>query len=153
MAAGDAQRVWFPEMIERLRSQWQPGMPFEAIVELRDDLDAMLQRIRFERHIRPPVLRCPRCGHVGEGVEPHVSVRAMTLSLLRFGIGDAEHVKDLERGWAAYRQQNRLDLYGKTAKPAVARRAPCVPIQKFDKPTTSPKWIAGPWRVSRSRIG
>ena len=113
-------------MIERLRSQWQPGMPFEAIVELRDDLDAMLQRIRFERHIRPPVLRCPRCGHVGEGVEPHVSVRAMILSLLRFGIGDAEHVKDLERGWAAYRQQNRLDLYGKTAKPAVARSAPCV---------------------------
>src|ERR1039458_340856 len=84
-------------------------------------------RIRSSRHIWLRVLKCPQCGHVGEGVEPHVSVRAMTLSLLRFGIGDAEHVKDLERGWAAYRQQNRLDLYGKTAKPAVARRAPCVP--------------------------
>lgn len=113
-------------MIERLRSQWQPGISSDALVDLRDDLDAMLQRIRSERHIRPPVLRCPRCGHVGEGAEPHVSVRAMILSLLRFGIGDAEHVKDLEKSWAAYRQQNRLDLYGKSAEPAVARRARCV---------------------------
>jgi len=26
MAGGDAQRVWFPEMIENLRSRWQEGM-------------------------------------------------------------------------------------------------------------------------------
>ena len=52
MAAGDAQRVWFPEMIERLRSQWHQDMSLDAIVELRDELDAMLQRIRSERRIR-----------------------------------------------------------------------------------------------------
>jgi hypothetical protein len=45
MAGGDAQRVWFPEMIENLRSRWQEGMSFDAIIGLRDDLDAMLQRI------------------------------------------------------------------------------------------------------------
>src|SRR5271157_5709296 len=43
MAGGDAQRVWFPEMIENLRSRWQEGMSFDAIIDLRDDLDAMLQ--------------------------------------------------------------------------------------------------------------
>jgi hypothetical protein len=75
MAAGYAQRVWFREMIERLRSQWYPGMPFDAIVELRDDLAAMLRQIRSARHIRPPVFRCTNCGHVGESAEPHVSVR------------------------------------------------------------------------------
>ena len=126
MAAGDAQRVWLPEMIERLRSQWQPGMAFDALVELRDELDAMLQRIRSSRHIRPPVSRCPRCGHVGEGAEPRVSVRAMILSLLRFGIADAQHIKDLEKGWAMYRQQNRLDLYGKREEPEPAKPARCV---------------------------
>src|SRR5260370_34235935 len=89
MAAGDAQRVWFPEMIDQLRSQWHKSMSFDAIVELRDDLEAMLQRIRSERRIRPAGFRCPHCGHVGEGAEPHVSVRAMILSLLRFGIGAA----------------------------------------------------------------
>jgi len=40
-------------MIENLRSRWQEGMSFDAIIDLRDDLDAMLQRIRSERHIRP----------------------------------------------------------------------------------------------------
>ena len=83
LAAGDAQRVWFPEMIECLRSQWHQSKSFNAIVELRDVLDAMLQQIRSQRHIQPPIFRCPRCGYVGEGVEPHVSVRAMILSLSR----------------------------------------------------------------------
>jgi len=51
MAAGDAQRVWFREMVERLRDQWHPDMPFDAIISLREDLDAMLQRIRSEGNI------------------------------------------------------------------------------------------------------
>src|SRR5437899_2739508 len=59
MAAGDPQRVWFPEMIARLRFQWHQGMSFDAIIELRDELDTKLQQIRFERHIRSPVFRCP----------------------------------------------------------------------------------------------
>jgi hypothetical protein len=113
MASGDAQRVWFPEMIEALRSEWHHGMSFEATVELRDELDTMLQRIRSERHIRTPVFKCPHCGHVGEAAQPHVSVRALLLSLLRFGIADAEQVKTLEKSWAVYRQQNRLDIFGK----------------------------------------
>jgi len=114
MAAGDAQRVWFPEMVETLRSEWHHGMSFEATVELRDELDAMLQRIRSERHIRSPVFKCPHCGHVGEGAQPHVSVRAIFLSLLRFGIADAEQIKTLQENWAVYRQQNRLDIFGKS---------------------------------------
>src|SRR5215467_12101699 len=92
MSAGDAQRVWCQEMIERLCSQWHRGMSFEAIVELRNKLDATLQRIRSERQIRSPLLKCPRCGHVGEAAEPHVSVRVMILSLNRFGIAPAEQV-------------------------------------------------------------
>ena len=64
MAAGDAQRVWFPEMVEALRSEWCHGMSFEATVQLRDQLDAMLQRIRSERHIRTPVFKCPQCGRL-----------------------------------------------------------------------------------------
>ena len=114
MAAGDAQRVWFAEMIEHLRSQWHQGMPFEAIVELRDDLDAMLQRIRCEGHISSPVFRCRQCGHTGPGAAPHVSVRALILALNRFGIAPAEPTWALEKAWAAHRKRNSLDLYGKT---------------------------------------
>ncbi len=72
-------------------------MSFDAVVELRDDLDAMLHQIRSERHIRPPVFRCTHCGHFGEGAKPHVSVRAMILSLGRFGITPTDQIRALEK--------------------------------------------------------
>jgi hypothetical protein len=125
MPPGDPKRTWFPEMLEILRARWHVGLPFAELIELRDELDAMLHRIRAERHIRPPVIRCPRCGHVGEAAEPDVSVRAMILSLGRFGMASAEQVKTLEKRWAAYRKQNGLDLYGKTAEPAEAGVPAC----------------------------
>jgi hypothetical protein len=101
------------EIIETLRLEWRQGMSLEAAVELRDELDAMLQRIRSEQHIRTPVFRCPHCGHVGEGAQPHVSVRAMLISLVRFGVAGGEQIKTLEKRWALYRQQNKLDIFGK----------------------------------------
>ena len=107
-------------MVERLRDQWHPDMPFEAIVSLRDDLDAMLQRVRFEGNIDSPIFKCRDCGYVGPGATPHVSVRAMILSLTRFGIAPADQIHALEKRWAAYRKQNDLDLYGRhTALPTV----------------------------------
>jgi len=109
MAAGDAQRVWFREMVERLRDEWRPDMPFEAIISLRDDLDEKLQRIRSAGHIKSAVFRCPHCGHVGSGAVPQATVRATILSLNRFWIVPSAKVRDLEKGWAAYRKQNSLD--------------------------------------------
>jgi hypothetical protein len=119
MAAGDPQRVWFAQMVERLRDQWHPAMSFDALISLRDDLDAMLQRLRLEGNISSPVFSCRDCGHVGPAATPHVSVRAMVLSLARFGIAPAEQVHTLEKRWAVYRKQHELDLYGKTASPPV----------------------------------
>lgn len=127
MPAGDPQRRWFPEMLEILRARWHVGLPIAEFIQLRDELDTMLHRIRGERNIRPPVIRCPRCGHVGEAAEPDVSVRAMILSLGRFGMASAGQVKTLEEQWAAYRKQNGLDLYGKTAEPAEWR----LPLRAF----------------------
>ena len=125
MPAGDPQRTWFPEMLEILRARWRAGLPFAELIELRDELDTMLHQIRAERHIRPPVVSCSRCGHVGEAAEPDVTVRAMILSLGRFGVAPAEQVKTLEKRWAAYRKQNGLDLYGKPAEQAAAGAPAC----------------------------
>jgi hypothetical protein len=119
MAAGDPQRVWFPEMLARLRCEWNSQMPFPALIELRDRLDAMLQQIRSERHSGSPLIRYPRCGITGPSAEPHVSVRALILTLGRFGITSQKDTKRIERDWAEYRDQNRLDLYGQ-ASAAVA---------------------------------
>jgi hypothetical protein len=61
---------------------------------------------------------------VGEAAEPVVTVRAMILSLARFGIAPAEQVKMLEKSWAADRELKRLDLCGKPAEPATAKAGP-----------------------------
>jgi hypothetical protein len=125
VAAGDAQKVWFQEMVVGLRDRWQPDMPFEAMISLRDDLDTTLQRIRSEGNIGSPVFRCPHCGHVGPAAAPHVSVRAMILSLKRFGIAPAERIHELEKRWAEHRKQNDLDLYGKRTASRRVENSPC----------------------------
>ena len=62
----------------------------------------------------------------GEGAEPHVSVRAMILSVIRFGIAAAEPTYIIEKGWAAYRKQKELDLYGKGLATKSTHVAGCV---------------------------
>ena len=113
MPAGDSQRVWFPEMVARLEREWGEAMSFAALIGLRDGLDSMLQQIRSERHISPPLFTCPKCGRRGPMAVPRVSVRAMILALGRFGIATPAKIKTLEREWAKYRDQHHLDLYGK----------------------------------------
>jgi hypothetical protein len=112
MPAGDPQRTWFREMIDRLRDEWYDGMPFPALIELCESLDAMLQQIRSERKIRTPTMRCRKCGAVARQSAPHVSVRATILSLSRFGIASREVTKRIERDWAKYRKLHQLDIYG-----------------------------------------
>jgi len=113
MPSGDPQRTWFPEMIQKLRAEYHVDMSFPELIRLCDSLDSMLRDIRSTRNILFPIFKCPRCGHVGPGAEPRVSLRAMILSSARFKIAEAQHAKVLERQWAVYREKNQLDLYGR----------------------------------------
>jgi hypothetical protein len=113
MPSGDAQRTWFPEMIVRLRSEWHEGVSMPALISLRDELDAMLQGIRTGRNIQTPIVTCRRCGTTGPAAEPHVSVRALILAVARFGIASRDQTRRLEKAWAEYRKQHRLDIEGK----------------------------------------
>ena len=108
MAAGDAHRVWFPEMVEHLRLHWRDDLSMEALVRLRDELDDMLGHIRSTRHISNPVFTCPACGHIGPGADPHVSVRATILALTRFGVATKEPAPTLEK--AGPPTERRRDL-------------------------------------------
>jgi hypothetical protein len=113
MAAGDPQRTWFPEMIQKLRLEWHEKMSFPELITLSNSPDSMLHEIRRTRNIRSPIFKCPKCGKVGPGAERRVSVRATILSLSRFEIADPERIKILEKKWATYRKENALNLYGK----------------------------------------
>jgi hypothetical protein len=113
MPSGDAQKTWFPEMIVRLRSEWHEGMSIPALIGLRDELDEALHRIRVARNIQTPIITCRRCGMTGHAAEPHVSVRALILALARFEIASKDQTRALEKAWAQYRKQHRLDIEGR----------------------------------------
>ncbi|PON12722.1 hypothetical protein C2W62_38120 [Candidatus Entotheonella serta] len=112
MASGDAQRTWFPEMIETLGQSWSPSMSETDLIALRDRLDTTLQTIRSERDIQPPMMWCPGCQARHRSAPPKVSVRAMILALGRFELALTSEVKALERRWNTYRKNHQLDRYG-----------------------------------------
>jgi hypothetical protein len=113
MPAGDPQRTWFPQMIRRLRAEWQPQMSMPMLIDLRDKLDEMLHQIRTVGHIQTPIITCRKCGKTGHAAEPRVSVRAMILALARFEIASKDEAKVLEKAWAEYRKEHQLDIEGR----------------------------------------
>ena len=115
MASGDRQRTWFPEMIEALRADWRPQMPWAEIVALRDHLDDMLREIRNSRNLQPVTtsMLCPCCNEPLVQGAGGVSVRAAILALNRSGIASANEVKLLEKAWVKYRRETGIDLNGK----------------------------------------
>ncbi len=119
MAAGDAGRTWFSEMVETLRQEWKSEMSWEQVIALRDRLDAILQEIRSSREIRPPMMWCPVCKTRTQQAPPSVSVRALIFALGRFGIVTPAEVKSLDKYWAKHRKKNSLDRNGKP-DPAVS---------------------------------
>jgi len=74
-----------------LRLHWRDDLSMAALLGLRDELDDLLGRIRSTRHISNPVFKCPACEHIGRGADPHVSVRATILALVRFGVAAREN--------------------------------------------------------------
>ena len=49
----------------------------------------------------------------GPKAEPHVIVRVLILSLARFEIASKDETRAIEKAWAAYRKQHRLDIEGR----------------------------------------
>jgi hypothetical protein len=115
MPAGDAQRTWFPEMVETLRRQWRDSMSPAQCIELRDQLDAMLETLRTQRAIQPPLIYCPNCKARHRARFLRVSVRALILAVGRFGIGSHDQVRGCEKAWKQYRREHALDLDGHPA--------------------------------------
>ena len=89
-------------------------MSIPTLIGLRNELDGTLQRIRVSRNnIQTPIITCRRSGRTGYAAEPRVSVRALILALARFEVASRDQTRTLEKEWAAYRKQHRLDVEGK----------------------------------------
>jgi hypothetical protein len=135
MAAGDASRTWFSEMVETLRQEWTSEMSWEQVFALRDRLDSMLHEIRFSRGIRPPTMWCPACNRRTQQAEPSVSVRALIFALGRFGIVVPAEVKSVEKRWAKHRKENSLDRNGKLSEALSTASAHHGPDRQSHDPT------------------
>ena len=115
MPPGDAQRQWFPEMIEILQQQWDPKLSWEELAVLTARLDTMLQQIRKDRNIIPPMFTCPKCGACKHASFGRISINATIMAAGRFGIASQPEVKELSNRWKKYRKDQGLDNYGKKA--------------------------------------
>ena len=113
MPRGERSQTWFPELVAELRQSWRTDPTWEAVIDLRDQLQGRLEHILDSRGIRPATVRCLHCGHVGPGTPPAISVRAVLLAVRRFGIEPEDRVGQLDKEWSRHRARLQLDLYGR----------------------------------------
>src|SRR5262249_485337 len=103
MASGDAQKVWFPELIamvrqagdaavSMVREAGDAAMSMEPLLRLRDRLHTTLQTIRDTRQILPAMMWCPHCQARHRAAPPSISVRATILALGRYTCATASEV-------------------------------------------------------------
>ena len=115
MPSGDNQRQWFPEMVEMLRQQWEPGLSWAELALLAARLDTTLQQIRKDRNIIPPMFTCPKCGVRKRSSFGRISVNATILAAGRFGVASEADIKKMSKLWKKYRKEHVLDGYGRKA--------------------------------------
>ncbi len=116
MPAGDAQRVWFPELIEELKTSWSETMCWNDLADLCARMTDMRKQIREERGIRPPKTRCPKCGKVSRSDISGVSIRSALFALKNGGVIADTKFEELDKSWMKYRKRNGLDAFGRRAE-------------------------------------
>lgn len=128
MPSGDAQRVWFPEMIEELKTAWSSSMTWGELADFCERMTEKRRAIREARGILPPRTRCPRCGAVSRSDIRGVSVRSALFALMKIGAIAQAEFKDLDRSWKKHRTKQALDPYGRkveTCQGDVEDRSSC----------------------------
>ena len=103
MPPGDAQRVWYPEMIEGLLAAWSSAMSWDDLRELCSRMMERRRAIRHERGIRPPRLRCSRCGEVHSAEMTGISIRSALFALKAAGAVSDAQFKSLDKSWRVHR--------------------------------------------------
>ena len=129
MPAGDVQRVWFPEMLDELKTFWSQKTTWDDWPDFCQRMTEKRKEIRLARGIKPPRTgplplgaRCLKCGRVSEKTSKPdplaVSIRSALFALKKGGlIRQAEFVK-LDASWMRHKATNGLDAYGRKMKAA-----------------------------------
>ena len=113
MPSGDAQRAWFPEMLEELQQYWSAGVSWDDLVTFCSRMTAVRAKLRQDRGIKSPMMTCRDCGERSRSELPDISPRSALFALRKVGTIADEEMKALDRQWANHRKENGLDAYGK----------------------------------------
>ena len=118
MAAGDANRAWFPEIVEELRERWRDDLDTGELISLAACLDASLQQLRSRRRTTTAIIWCPRCNERHRSASPRLSVRAAILATKGLEVTTPENAKKAERLWNKHRRFAGRDPYGRPTEAA-----------------------------------
>jgi len=109
MPAGDAQRAWFPEMLEELKSYWETDWSWKGFAVFCEAMTEKRKSIKKVKGIGPPGT-CKKCGSKLELLP--VSIRSALFALRKMAVIDEEELKEYGKEWAEYRKAHSLDSYG-----------------------------------------
>lgn len=122
MASGDAQRVWFPEMLEDLIGTWSPSMRWEELADFCERMTEKRRVIRESRGIASPRMRCPKCGALSRADISGVSIRSALFALRKTGVVTEAEFKALDKSWKTHRAATHVDALGRKTAPTDGRR-------------------------------
>jgi hypothetical protein len=109
MPAGDAQRAWFPEMLDDLKSYWSTDWSWKGFAVFCEAMTEKRHAIKKASNIGPPST-CKGCGSAMELLP--VSIRSALFALRKIEMIDEAEFKKFDKEWAKYKKANSLDSYG-----------------------------------------
>ena len=112
MPPGDAQRAWFPEMINELRTAWSKSMTWEELAVFCERMTEKREQIRIKRKIKIPSSKCFKCGKITQSIII-ISIRSALFALKDNSIVSEMEFARLDKEWKKYRKTQDLDRYGK----------------------------------------
>ena len=88
-------------------------MPWDEVIAFCDRMTVMRNELAVSKGIKPPMIKCQKCGTRARAVYPTISIRSLIFALQKIGGIDDEELKQLDRAWKRHQRKNGLDGYGR----------------------------------------
>ncbi len=112
MAAGDAQRAWFPDMLAELETYWRDDLDWVDVIDFCERMTELRSEIRTKQGIRPAMINCRSCGEKHPILLSPISPRSVLFALRKVDVISDEELKRLDKDWMRYRRKEDLDVAG-----------------------------------------
>jgi hypothetical protein len=113
MPIGQAHTVWFPELKHFLKEKWSTALSIPDQFGLVSELNQLLDKIRADYNIKPPMMWCPKCQKRERSRFTPISITSMLYALKRFEVCSEIEFNKLMKEWKLYSKTEGIDIYGK----------------------------------------